>query len=113
MQRERVEEGAAANLAASFFDDNDDPLIPNAGTIFYSVRDNDGATVGGLLDVAITPEAAVVYFSVDGINNLIDGALNARCVRVVAKYNSVTWGNDRDITIEFTYLIDNHNGVSA
>ena len=109
----KVQEGSAANFKISFFDEADAAVVPNAGTIFYSLRDKNGDVVGGLLDIAITPEAAIVYVSIDGLNNMIDDNLEVRCLRVVAEYNSSTYGTDREITMQYQYTIVDHKGVPA
>lgn len=110
MANDTVEEGGQIGYQIDFLDDDDNAVTPNAGTLEWSLVDDNGETVNSRLDVAIT-SASTVFVSTTGDDNLVDGVKNLRSLRVAGKYNSINFGNDQDIVVTRLYEITNYKGT--
>ena len=112
MANDTVEEGGQIGYQIDFLDDDGNAVTPNAGTLAWSLVDDNGETVNARSEVAIA-SASTVFVSTTGDDNLVEGVKNLRSLRVAGKYNSVNFGNDQDIVVVRLYEIINYKGAIA
>lgn len=75
------------------FKNGGETFIPDANSVYYTVRDNDGQTVVGHTNVAVSTGAttAAVTITVPAIVNQITGKIEQRTVQVKATRGGIPW----------------------
>jgi hypothetical protein len=100
-------------IDASFFDEDEVSVVPNSGSLTWTLTDTLGTVVNSRLNVAIT-SAAIVHIVLSGLDLAIgDGLLSVqRKVLIVGTYNS-SLGSNLPIRQEIEFSIDDHTYPSG
>jgi len=91
---------------ASFFDEDDNPVIPKAG-LKWTLTDSNGNTINSRKDVAITPDTSVdIVLSGDDLQIVGSDDNRLRLVTVEGIYDSAA-GSDLALKGEVRFYVDN------